>query len=132
MCFELAAEGPAECSAGDEACEGAQVRFAGAPAGALELRTCTNVARTIAANFLGIAEAETTRDDIAAVWRELANIICGATVSQFQSDSGFTLFSPESIGAEEYDGIAVAEVVTALELNNGFVRLRLALDGLPN
>jgi len=50
------------------------------------------VARTLAANFIGCDESADLRSDqVAGVIAELANMICGAVLSELESDAHFDL-----------------------------------------
>ena len=52
-------------------------------------------ARSLAANFLGVEEAEVSSDEIGEVAGELANMLCGSIVSRVEGEHKFVLSHPE-------------------------------------
>ena len=82
----------------------ANVNFRGALPGRFGLVVSYPVARTLAMNFLGCDDdADLLLAKVESVIGELANIICGAVLSEIESDAHFDLDGPESVhvGADE-------------------------------
>ncbi len=82
----------------------ASLAFLGSAPGSFGLIVSYSVARDLAANFLGWDEAGSlTRGRVIGVIGELANMICGAVLSEMKFDSSFDLSAPESVyfGANE-------------------------------
>ena len=78
--------------------------FHGSPPGRFGLVASYSTAKDLAANFLGWDEAESlTQGRVISVIGELANMICGAVLSEMGFEASFDLSSPESvcIGANE-------------------------------
>lgn len=81
-----------------------ELSFQGAPPGRFGLVVSDALARTLAANFTGCDDTESVLpDQVAGIVSELANIICGAVLSEMESGANFDLGAPESIqlGANE-------------------------------
>ena len=78
----------------------ASLTFQGTPPGRFGLIVSDPVARTLAANFIGCDDATLLRPaQIAGVIDELANMICGAVLSELESEAHFDLSAPESLHA---------------------------------
>lgn len=76
----------------------ASLSFEGSPPGRFGLVVSDLVARNLAANFMGGDEAASLLPgQVAGVVSELANMICGAVLSEMESNSNFNLGSPSSI-----------------------------------
>ena len=106
---------------------GAQVSFHGNPSGCLAIQLSSAAARTIASNFLGADdEQDLTEEQIGEVACELANMICGAVLSQIESDSTFEIRHPElsAPGPESPD----ATTVRCFDLDSGPLALSLHFD----
>jgi CheY-specific phosphatase CheX len=73
----------------------ARVLFDGAPRGELRVMLSHELARFIAANFLGADPEEVSGDADGQVACELANMICGAVLSRLHPDAGVALSPPE-------------------------------------
>ncbi len=104
----------------------AMVSFHGAPSGRFALQLSADAARAIAANFLGSEDdSELTEQQIGDVACELANMICGAVLSQIESNSTFDIGHPElSSGAEE----APLDTVRSFDLDTGALTMSVAFD----
>ena len=74
---------------------GARVEFEGTHCGSVCLRVSGDAARSMAAGFLGLDEAELTDTQINQILLELANIFCGAAMSRLWPDSSLSLAPPE-------------------------------------
>ena len=82
----------------------ASLTFQGTPAGRFGFVVSDSVAWTLAANFIGCDDAVCLLPaQVAGVMEELANMMCGATLSELESDGIFDLGAPESmhVGANE-------------------------------
>jgi CheY-specific phosphatase CheX len=78
--------------------------FQGSPSGRFQLIVSDLAARTLAANFIGCDDAMSLLPgQVTGVMGELANMMCGAVVSEAESDVSFDLDAPEAIhvGADE-------------------------------
>jgi CheY-specific phosphatase CheX len=106
---------------------GVRLAFAGTPSGMLTLRISEASARSLASNFLA-AEADEPLPDapLGAVVGELANMICGALLSQVQSETHFHLSSPELMpsGAVQPD----CRPTQSLNLGDGTLDLWLEVE----
>lgn len=99
----------------------ALVSFEGEPSGSFGLRLSASVARAIAANFLGVEdEAELTDSQIGEVTCELANMICGATLSQVESGSTFHISHPRLV---DTGGAFAGAAERFFDLDNGALGL---------
>jgi hypothetical protein len=72
-----------------------RVRFAGLPSGELRVMLSRELARSIAAGFLGSDPEEVTAEAEGQVGCELGNMICGAVLSRLHPDSRVALAPPE-------------------------------------
>jgi hypothetical protein len=82
----------------------ASLTFQGAPPGRFGLVVSDAVARTLAGNFGACDDdAPLPAAQVAGVIGELANMMCGAVLSELESDANFELSAPQSIpiGADE-------------------------------
>ena len=84
-----------------------RVRFAGTPSGELRVMLSHELARSIAAGFLGSEPDEITLEAEGQVGCELGNMICGAVLSRFHPDSRVALASPELTPVNFGDGRGV-------------------------
>lgn len=73
----------------------AHLHFNGDPSGEFELVLARGAARKLAASYLGLPESDLGAAAEADVSCELANMICGATLSRVHPDSIVKLNSPE-------------------------------------
>jgi len=86
-----------EALAGDRPAEevvASSVEFEGSPSGTLRLRITLEAARGMAADFLGEEASDLPAARTAEVISELANMICGATLSRVESETTFRLSAP--------------------------------------
>jgi CheY-specific phosphatase CheX len=82
----------------------ASLTFQGAPPGRFGLVVSDLVARTLAANFIGCDDGQHLHPaQVSGVMGELANMMCGAAISELESNAIFDLSAPESthVGADE-------------------------------
>ncbi len=79
-----------------------RIVFSGSPPGVFRMSVSSTTARSIAANFLGAErEADVNEAQTGNVIRELANVICGHTLSRLESGATFELGSPELVAVSE-------------------------------
>jgi len=98
----------------------AQLSFEGDPSGIFAVSISLNSARQIAANFLGVEDAETLDEtQIDDVVCEMANMLCGSVLSGVRSGAHFDLAHPELIHGEA-DPPAGA-LCSHLELEDGML-----------
>jgi CheY-specific phosphatase CheX len=71
-----------------------QVCFAGPFTGSLVMAAEDDAAQLFAPAFLGLGSEEQSPEMVAAVLAEMANMICGATVSRLKPSGLFSLSSP--------------------------------------
>lgn len=86
------ADGDAESDAVES-----RVSFRGRPSGVFHLRVSASGARLLAAGFLGQDEDDLSEAQTVQVVCELANMLCGASLSQIESDQIFDLGAPEPV-----------------------------------
>ena len=76
---------------------GAAVHFSGSFNGCLELWASPELASSLTMNFLGSTDEEDARRNGSSMLNELANVMCGATLTQLFSNGEFRLESPVRI-----------------------------------
>jgi chemotaxis protein CheY-P-specific phosphatase CheC len=76
---------------------GVAVQFSGHLSGSLELWASQQFASSMAINFLGSSDDSDTTLDNESMLDELANMMCGATLTQLYGDGEFRLESPVAI-----------------------------------
>ena len=106
--------------------------ISGAWSGSFELNASVDSARTIAGNFLGEFDpAEVTDEQVSAVLCELANMICGSTLSHLDGEKIFDLGSPESSlvsGSGENQTVSSAlGAAYGMNMGDGIITLALAV-----
>jgi CheY-specific phosphatase CheX len=105
-----------------------ELRFEGALSGWFSIHVQEACARTIAANFAGVmAPDELNPDTLVGVLCELANMVCGATLSRLEPDAIFNLSSPHLVlepCPHDYPG----GLRQWLRLDEGFIGLQLRLE----
>jgi CheY-specific phosphatase CheX len=76
----------------------ARMTFQGSPPGRFGIVVSETVARMLAANFIGAEDvARLLPAQVAGVIGELTNMICGAMLSELESNANFDLGAPEWI-----------------------------------
>jgi len=78
----------------------ARVRFDGVPRGELRVMLSHELARFVAASFLGADPDDVNSDADGQVSCELANMICGALLSRLHPDTVVALSPPELVPAD--------------------------------
>ena len=81
-----------------EQLECVEVKFTGPLKGSLVMAAGQDAAEVLAPAFLGMDSEEMAPDSVAAVLAEMANMICGATVSRMEPDGRFSLTMPAPAG----------------------------------
>jgi CheY-specific phosphatase CheX len=123
FCVTAAETGAAACNS-DPAIT-AVVRFEGAASGCLRLAVTEDAARRLAAYLLAVDASAVDRARAEQAVCELANIICGSTLSHAARAESFTLSPPELVaehGAPGADG-------PSLELDEGgFLHVSVELE----
>lgn len=125
--FFLSAE---DCSPAQDWAEPivAEVAFSGAEGGRFEVQIEQPLAQELAAGFCGVMDpSEMPADAVPQVVCELANMICGATLSRMEPDALFNLEAPrllENSGASEQD----AQLIRWLDSGQGLIRLSLSWE----
>jgi CheY-specific phosphatase CheX len=112
----------------------ASLTFQGAPPGRFGLVVSDLVARTLTENFIGCDDDIVLLPaQVAGVMGEIANMMCGAVVSQMESDVIFDLSAPESVhvGADEPgpDFTIGSPSTCRLEFSEGALVSFLTLEG---
>jgi CheY-specific phosphatase CheX len=108
------------------------IAFSGEWSGTFEMMTPFSCARTIAEGFVGADEMEQMEaDKVGEVMGELANMVCGSTLSQLANDKIFDLGAPRQLHSGEPNLSAAANAVTAsrgLNLGEGMVAFSMAIE----
>ncbi len=105
---------------------GAVVAFAGPQCGTLAIAVETETARTLAMDFLGLPSTDDVDPEkIEDTLGELANMVCGSTLSRFDDEGLFSLQHP-SCGAHAV-GLAMSGEGVRLLLDIGEGTLALCL-----
>jgi hypothetical protein len=105
----------------------ALVSFEGASHGVFILRVTPPLARSIAADFLGEDEATLPEESVRQVVCELANMICGAALSQARGEQEFRLHEPRC-PAPPGDPGAPPDAAIAVAACGGLLEAELRLD----
>ena len=98
---------------------GVALTFQGMPSGSFLLRVTPRAARQIAADFLGIDEAEVSDVQTSEVVRELANMICGSVLSRVESSAVFQLAAPRIVPPSEEIAGNLSNTRYCVQLSNG-------------
>lgn len=102
----------------------ARLDFTGQPCGSMLLQVTPDAARTIAIDFLAEDEDTITDSQVSDVVCELANMICGAALSQLESETTFSLGSPSVLPEVDLSDFS-SPSVRAVDIGNGIVRVFL-------
>lgn len=95
MCFEFPADEPREGGPPAGPVTGAVARFEGSLRGELRVALSGGAPRRLAAAFLGIDEEEVREQDELLMAAELANMLCGATMSRLEPQGRLRIAAPE-------------------------------------
>ncbi len=91
--------------------------------GTFEMRTAVNCARTIAESFVGMDE-DMSPTGVSDVMCELANMVCGSTLSHLAQDRIFDLSAPSTGPAAECEMTAVR----GLMFGDGLITFAMAIE----
>jgi CheY-specific phosphatase CheX len=127
--FFMMAEGEAEpMFAPDADLMRTAMTFNGHWTGTFEVRTPVACAHMIAQSFVG-ADDEMTPENVSEVMCELANMVCGSTLSNLANDRIFDLSKPQVCAAEEHVATANAvKVAKGLDLGGGVVAFAMSIE----
>ena len=111
----------------------ASLTFQGAPRGRFGMVVSAPAARSMAASFLGFDhEARLPLAQVSVVIGELANMICGAMLSELESDEHFDLSAPATAyaGASEPgpDFLIGSTAAVRFDLPGGAIVLSVAFE----
>lgn len=101
MFFELPTQAPEPCEAPCAGALCAMARFTGTADGTLAVSLDPPALSRLSASFLGTEEEEITESLGANVLCEMANMLCGATLSRMHPDSRIVIVSPRLIPVSE-------------------------------
>src|SRR5262249_23506289 len=109
---------------------GASVAFDGRIGGFLAIATDTETAKTLAADFLALESRDMVDSEKAGqTMGELANMICGATLSGFDDEAIFALTQPAR--SSEAVSLAISGEGTHwfLDIGEGTLSICLGIEG---
>jgi CheY-specific phosphatase CheX len=96
--FFTASPGPATpFGANEPNLLGATLSFHGTPSGNMAISISNDGALQLAAAFLGVEESSLHGSQVGEVICELANMLCGSVLSNFESERSFDLSTPKFI-----------------------------------
>lgn len=107
---------------------GVRLAFRGDRQGALSLSVPVAAATEIAANFAGTDPAEEPAAAVPQALGELANIICGGTLSRFDPEGSFEIDPPQTFDAMAPAEPAPGAITETLLLESGDLRVTLAIS----
>ncbi len=99
MFFSAISETEVVDQAQDRSFISAHLSFRGNPSGFFGVKTSAQTAQKLAANFLGQDEASISESQSGEVLCELANMLCGSSLSRLESGEKFELSAPTCIPA---------------------------------
>lgn len=103
--------------------------FRGEWQGTFELTAPLNSAKTLASSFSGLIEPEqVTEQEAAEVLRELANMVCGSTLSRLAGNKIFDLESPKMLDAPMLTSSASTTTTRTVDLGFGVVAFTLKIE----
>jgi CheY-specific phosphatase CheX len=127
--FFMMADGDAEpVFAPDTELLRTSMSFSGWRSGTFEVQTPMSCARSIAESFVG-ADDDMTADGVSEVMCELANMVCGSTLSHLAADRIFDLSAPSSVALPASEYTVTAQ--RGLMLGDGLVTFAMALEAMP-
>lgn len=97
MCFEFPADEPEPGGIPDEDTVRAEARFEGSLRGVLHVALSGDAPRRLAAAFLGLEEEQVGEREILLMASELANMLCGATMSRLEPHGRLRIAPPEAV-----------------------------------
>ena len=109
---------------------GAVVTFAGPHYGSLAIAVETETAKTLAMDFLGLASKdELDPEKIEDTLGELANMVCGSTLSRFDDEGLFSLAHPSCGDHAVKMAMSGDGVRLLLEIGESTLALCLKIEG---
>jgi CheY-specific phosphatase CheX len=105
----------------------AELQFEGDPRGGFRLGVSKKLARALGAGFLGLEEAEPSDSQAGDVVCELANMICGSTLSRLEDKATFRITHPELISQERGASCGGGGVNRWFDLGEGILTVSLEL-----
>ncbi|MEJ5370165.1 MAG: chemotaxis protein CheX [Bryobacteraceae bacterium] len=96
MCFEFPVAEPEEGEAPQKEGVHAAARFDGSLKGVLRIALTGEAPRRLAAAFLGLADDEVGERETMQMACELANMLCGATMSRLEPHGRLRIAAPEA------------------------------------
>jgi|SRR5579884_2063595 len=122
--FFIAPEESAPAEEWDKAI-GAEVEFSGAACGRFEIELKEPLAQELAAGFSGVMDpSEMAPEAVPQVLCELANMICGATLSRMEPTALFRLKTPRFLGSTRRQQSS-KQIVRWFDSGQGLIRLAL-------
>lgn len=99
-----------------------ELKFEGALSGWFSIQVQETCARSIAGNFAGVMDSsELSPEAMTGVLCELANMVCGATLSRLDPDAIFNLGSPQLISPDR----PAEGLIQWLRMDEGLIGLQL-------
>jgi len=105
-----------------------QVSFEGDPPGYFQMRIARAAANTVAADFLGEDLESLTDRQSTDVTLELANMICGATLSRIESRAAFRLGSPEVVADDTVERKSGEDTRCTVETASGALTVAIQME----
>ncbi len=105
----------------------ANLRFVGSPSGIVTVQLSTSAAREMSATFLGIEVGVVSDNQMDQVVGELANVICGLTLSKAAFCETFRLTHPEIVRSTSALPLDATSGIV-LKLDNGLFAAFIGLD----
>jgi CheY-specific phosphatase CheX len=96
MCFEFPVDEPSEGGPPEGDAVQAMAQFDGSLRGQLHVALAGAAARRLAAAFLGLEESEVGEQQVLQMASELANMLCGATLSRLEPHGRLRIATPEA------------------------------------
>ena len=105
------------------------LHFAGDVSGTFGLHLGPATARGLASNFLGEDDTDLSSSDVAEVVGELANMLCGSTLSRIEAVGKFDLTHPKSLAA--LPSLAGEDaLVSTLDTDSGIITTWVIVEGI--
>jgi CheY-specific phosphatase CheX len=118
-----------ECLPDADATHAFSLSFVGDISGRFGLHLEQPTARTLAANFLGEADAGVSSAEVSEVVGELANMLCGSLMSRVEGEHSFALSHPESGLLARSDDCDL--IVSLLETDSGIITIWILIERSP-
>ncbi|HYA18729.1 MAG TPA: chemotaxis protein CheX, partial [Bryobacteraceae bacterium] len=106
--------------------------FKGHWSGTFELQTPVECAQMIAKSFVGAGDSDNMPPEaVGEVMCELANMVCGSTLSNLANDRIFDLGKPQICTAAATETLAASNTISAakgLDLGGGVVTFAMSIE----